>query len=278
MADIKQEVEHVKCSRCKCWRLPEHFLNATGRKLKTCQVCRDRKKKNNRKNRCEHNRQKSQCKECGGVSICKHNKMKTTCKVCGGSQICEHGKRKQNCKVCGGSAICVHGKFKQYCNLCGGKQICEHNINKSHCKLCGGSQICEHNKIRSYCKDCGGGGICKHDKKRSRCKKCNNPVKITIRNWLSDSMYKDMKCNRYDANNFIDKCFLKMLVENQTTCIYCDCELQFVEYTKNLATIERKDNSIGHTKANCTIACHRCNKKRAAKYSFEEFKTKMSKN
>jgi hypothetical protein len=40
-----QEVKHFRCSRCKCWRVPEEFLNATRRKLKTCKRCRGDAKK-----------------------------------------------------------------------------------------------------------------------------------------------------------------------------------------------------------------------------------------
>ena len=91
---------------------------------------------NKEKNKCEHNRIKSQCKDCRGCSICEHNRLKSQCKECGGSRICEHNRLKSQCKECGGS------------------QICEHNRRKSECKDCGGSQICEHNRRKSQCKDC----------------------------------------------------------------------------------------------------------------------------
>ena len=55
---------------------------------------------NKNKYKCEHNREKSKCKECGGSSICEHNKHKRICKECGGSGICEHNKRKTQCKEC----------------------------------------------------------------------------------------------------------------------------------------------------------------------------------
>ncbi len=32
--------------------------------------------------KCEHNKQKYYCKECGGAGICKHNKNKYFCKEC----------------------------------------------------------------------------------------------------------------------------------------------------------------------------------------------------
>jgi len=71
----------------------------------------------------------------------------------------------------------------------------------------------------------------------------------------------DIKNNRYDANNFIDYCFLKILSEEYTHCCWPDCEveLQYIENKDNLATVERLDNSIGHTKANCVLACLKCN-------------------
>ena len=110
---------------------------------------------NKDKNKCEHNRRKSDCKECGGGSICEHNKHKSSCKECGGSQICEHKRDKSKCKECGGS------------------QICKHNRHKSSCKECGGGSICEHNRIKSRCRECGGGSICEHNKQTHACKNCN---------------------------------------------------------------------------------------------------------
>jgi hypothetical protein len=78
------------------------------------------------------------------------------------------------------------------------------------------------------------------------------------------SKTSDKKFNRYDANNFIDKCFLEGLVEEYTQCYWKDCkvQLQYVEYRHDLATVERLNNSIGHIKSNCVIACLRCNNMR----------------
>ena len=114
MTDIKVEVKHYNCPRCKCHRLPENFLNAKGRKLKTCLVCRDMQKKNN----CEHNRRRNRCKDCGGSSICEHNRQRSTCKDCGGSSICEHNRRRSNCKDCGGASICEHNRLRSTCKEC----------------------------------------------------------------------------------------------------------------------------------------------------------------
>lgn len=71
-------------------------------------------------------------------------------------QKCEHDIQRSACKDCSGSQICEHNRQRSTCKDCGGSQICEHNKQRSQCKDCGGSQICEHDKIRYACKDCGG--------------------------------------------------------------------------------------------------------------------------
>ena len=149
-----EEVKHQKCTKCKCWRLPDTFLNPKGRLLKTCQKCRDRGKVSREKYKCTHGKSKSQCKDCGGSSFCEHGKRKSQCKECGGSSICEHGRQKSKCKECGGGAICEHGRQKHRCKECGGSSICEHGRVRTICKPCGGSSICEHKKQRNDCKIC----------------------------------------------------------------------------------------------------------------------------
>jgi len=37
-----QAIQHDRCPKCKCWRLPAQFLNDKRRRLKTCDVCRNR--------------------------------------------------------------------------------------------------------------------------------------------------------------------------------------------------------------------------------------------
>ena len=59
MEELK-EVEHLKCSKCKCWREDKMYLNKFGRKLKTCQKCRDYDKKQ----RDKKNENKIKCKLC----------------------------------------------------------------------------------------------------------------------------------------------------------------------------------------------------------------------
>lgn len=124
---------------------------------------------------CEHGRQQSQCKECGGVGICEHGRRRSQCKECGGSGICEHGRRRSQCKECASgksAAICKHGRRRNNCKECRGAGICEHGRRRYRCKDCGGVGVCEHGRERSACKDCIGGSICKHRLRRSQCKEC----------------------------------------------------------------------------------------------------------
>ena len=240
MSNNENKTKHLKCPNCRCWRKHKKFLNDKGRLLKTCKKCRNYMREYMRKKKCEHNKQKSLCKECGGSSICEHNRQKSRCKDCGGSSICDHNRIKRQCKDCGGSSIC------------------------------------QHNKHKPQCKDCGGSSICEHNRQKPQCKKCNDPVRITIKHWISSSKRYDKKQNKYDIVNFIDKCFLKNLIEDITNCVYCECKLTYEgKHELNLATIERFDNNKGHVKSNCTLACYSCNSKRSNKYTHEEFKKKI---
>ena len=49
----------------------------------------------------------------GKLVRCEHKKQKTKCRECGGSRFCQHGKYKNYCRECGGSAFCQHGKDKK---------------------------------------------------------------------------------------------------------------------------------------------------------------------
>ena len=162
-----------KCNRCKKELSKLSFKQkADGTYLKRCIKCNEKKVLRLNKNKCEHNRVRSRCKECSGASICEHNRIRSQCKECGGGSICEHGKQRSRCKECGGASICEHNRVRSTCKECSGASICEHNRIRSTCKECGGSSICEHGRRRSHCKECGGGSICEHNRVRSTCKEC----------------------------------------------------------------------------------------------------------
>ena len=140
MSEETKELQ--KCSKCGSLKFKSLFkISETNGKLyKTCIKCRE--KVNN--NKCEHNRRKQTCKDCGGSSICEHNRRKATCKDCGGSSRCEHNRQKSQCKDCGGSSICEHNRRKQTCKDCGGSSICEHNRRKAECIKCSPKRACQY--------------------------------------------------------------------------------------------------------------------------------------
>ena len=77
--------------------------------------------------------------------------------------------------------------------------------------------------------------------------------------------HKDIKSERYDANNHFHKTFIEQLFFDQhQKCIYCKCELMTVcaARANNLLSIKRIDNSIGHIKSNCVLSCLKCNVER----------------
>ena len=220
--------QNVKCLKCKCYRSEASFFNDKGRRLKTCQNCRDLAVKSREKCKCEHGRERRKCKQCGGSSICEHNRERNKCRECGGASICEHNRQRNNCRECGGASIC------------------------------------EHDRIRSACKECDGASICEHNRQRSRCKICSDPLKVTIKNMLTSAKANDKKNNRYDIVNFVDYCFIENLLDDYKCCYYEDCkkELQILDYNQSLASLERINNNIGHTKTNCIICCLNCNIKK----------------
>jgi hypothetical protein len=158
-------MEEIPCEPCEP---PKFYKRATGRNW-YC-LC------DKRTERCSN----PECKVVGaqlgikvGTSVCEHDRFRTQCKECMGGSFCEHNKIRSYCKECGGGSICEHNNRRSTCKECGGSQVCEHNRERSYCKECGGSQICTHNKIRSTCKECGGVSICKHNIQRSSCKECH---------------------------------------------------------------------------------------------------------
>jgi hypothetical protein len=153
---IRIKIINKKCTRCKKNLLIcDNFrINKKGQYNKMCNKCLENRKKCRDRNKCEHNRQKNRCKECGGNGICEHNRQKNHCKECGGSAICEHNREKHRCKKCKGSGICIHNRVKHRCKECSGSSICKHNRIKYICKECGGNGICEHNKHRRQCPIC----------------------------------------------------------------------------------------------------------------------------
>ena len=108
-----------------------------------------------KRNMCEHDRIKDDCKFCIGKNICEHGRIKRRCGLCGvGPSLCVHKRQKIQCVQCKGTGICEHGKRKNTCRDCEGVSFCLHNKYPHTCIPCGGKYLCEHNKIRIKCKQC----------------------------------------------------------------------------------------------------------------------------
>ena len=137
--------------------------------------------------------------------------------------LCPCGKSKHFCEKHGGSCLCPCGKLKRFCKIHGGRDLCPCRRNKRYCKL--------HSDARG----------------------------ITINHMINGSRRTDKKQNLFDENQFIDEQFVSNLLDLYKNCIYCNCELNFDKRNSQLATIERLDNSLGHIKRNCVIACYTCN-------------------
>ena len=89
---ITQEVERKKCNSCKMNMTLEKFTKKQDDSyMKRCIEC---------KNKCEHKRERSKCKDHGGASICEHKRERSKCKDCGGASICEHKRERSKCKDC----------------------------------------------------------------------------------------------------------------------------------------------------------------------------------
>ena len=177
----------------------------------------------------------------GNRLLCEHGKQKSTCKECGGSSICEHSKRKSECKECGGSNICEHGKRKSYCKECGGSQICEHGKQKSYCKECGGSSLCKHDwcdttaipKYEGYCMPCFVKNPLNADKPAHRNYKTKEKevaLAITQRfpdaTWILDKKIQD-GCSARRPDVLMDLGYHVLMVEvdeNRHNNYDCSCE------------------------------------------------------
>ena len=97
---------------------------------------------------CEHGRQRSSCKECGGSSICEHKRRRYFCKDCGGKGICEHGRRRSKCKECpkaGGEAKAGGGKRKRE------ESRCSDCNEKMADDACAGCSSCEKSWLCLRC-------------------------------------------------------------------------------------------------------------------------------
>lgn len=204
-------IERIKCNRCKVnLTLDKYRMKRDDTYTKMCNECCEKRKKTTKK--CEHDRRRSQCIECGGSEICEHKRrrsrciecdgalicehkrVRSTCIECKGSEVCDHNRIRSTCIECDGASICEHKRLRYQCIECDGASICEHKMRRSRCIECGGSEICEHKKQRSQCIECGGCSICEHDRVRSRCKECD--FQGYLASIVRNQVYQALKNNK----------------------------------------------------------------------------------
>ena len=146
------------------------------------------------------------------------------------------------------------------------------NVFFKNCSFCSYigylSEFVKNNKLLKSCPSCRvkhkkykEQNKCIHSRRKHRCRECSNdPINITIKTIIYGSKVSDIKNNRYDEENFVNYNFLKNLItESNNLCYYCSNNVQYIHYNDSLATLERLDNLIGHTRSNCVIACRSCN-------------------
>jgi|APSaa5957512535_1039671.scaffolds.fasta_scaffold42128_5 hypothetical protein len=101
--------------------------------------------------------------------------------------------------------------------------------------------------------------------------KYKNLYSREIKKKLSGYKQQDIKKHKLDKNLFItfDDLIEKMIISKHK-CFYCRniCKILFTDLRDPKQwTLERKDNSIGHTTDNVEICCYKCNIKRGTKNS-----------
>ena len=108
-------------------------------------------------------------------------------------------------------------------------------------------------------------------------RKVNRPKIIVL-----SSKRSDIKHNRYTEAVKQDYITAQFLIdtfnEQNGLCYYCCRQMDFKTepYADHLATVERLDNAVGHSKSNCVVACFQCNNKRRT-IPIDIFKNKISK-
>lgn len=189
------------CSKCEKSKKDYQFNKKGG---DICENCR---------RKCEHNRPKNRCKDCG-TGRCEHGRQKSICKDCG-TGYCEHGNRKTKCKDCG-TGLCEHNRPKYRCKNCGTGH-CEHSKRKDNCKDCGKS-YCIHNIQKYTCKECNGNGICEHNIIKQSCKICDLPsylrglINDRIRKSINNKDKKTIEylgCSMEECKEHLEKQFKK---------------------------------------------------------------------
>ena len=156
-----------------------------------------------------------------------------------------------------------NGKRFKTCDEYRTANHCQHNCPLITCIPCRGAGICEHLRVRRQCIECGGTSICVHDLQTPQCKLCSDPKTVTIKKMIANSRTTDKLLGLFTRDildDYITYEHIENLMElNDMCCVYCYMPMNTNDRNPLLVTIERIDNGIGHTRANTTLCCNRCN-------------------
>ena len=146
------------------------------------------------------------------------------------------------------------------CNKCGHEKDDDKFISKKTGRATKMCKRCRDHHMIIYHKN-----LCPHGREKCRCRQCILDPKLPLAKQIwHNSINHDRKQGKYEPENHITKEEILKLLEEYTTCFWddCNCNLQYIHKQRNLATLERLSNSIGHLAGNCVIACMYCNKTR----------------
>ena len=102
---------------------------------------------------------------------------------------------------------------------------------------------------------------CEHDSQIAHCKVCSDPIEVTARRMMRSAKQADKLYNR-----FFDLTYdhVRQILTDTTNCPYCNTTLQYMNRAPDLASLERIDNTKGHTDENTIICCYKCNCKKVS--------------
>lgn len=91
-------------------------------------------------------------------------------------------------------------------------------------------------------------------------KKQLNPIHITAREMVAQTLEADKNRKRCKASEHVDVQFCVNLLTNEKRCCYTDCNLllQTDHIGPDRATLERVDTTVGFRKWNTRLACFKC--------------------
>lgn len=238
----------------------------------------------------ENKKKCSYCKEIKEINDFESSKRE--CKECVVIILRLKQKQKKYCKLCYNTKNIKEFKFQDedidYCLFCFKKQL-----SKNNQKVCTNCNIIKNIKdyhfrdkknktLHSECKECINERARTYKSKHyeraresDRKSKIKHYDKVRLNRIMGTSKRVDLAKGVFNEKEHIDKMFIiDTLIEQKDKCDYCskDITLSCPPLSKNLASVERKDNSLGHIKSNCVMACVTCNSSRANRYTYEKYK------